>query len=123
MAKVLGLGGIMFKSKDPEKLGEWYKKWLGIPVKGAYGAALPIADLPPNVKTAWAPFAADTTYFAPSTQAFMFNLVVDDLAGILKQIEEGGGTIIGEPEDSPYGKFGRFLDPEGNKVELWEVVR
>ena len=120
MGKVLGIGGVFFKSPEPAKLGEWYKQWLGVPY-GPHGAFLPATELPPEAKIVWSPFSKDTTYFQPSTQPFMLNLIVDNLDEALAQVKEGGATIIGEPEDYPYGKFGRFLDPDGNKVELWQL--
>ena len=68
----------------------------------------------------WSPFKKDTEYFGPSQNPFMFNLVVDDLDGALAQVVEGGAELAGEPSDEFNGRFGWFLDPEGNKVELWE---
>jgi|GEM_PF-234076 len=120
MAKVLGIGGVFFKSPDPAKLGEWYKQYTGMPYS-KYGAFLPVTELPPNAKSAWTPFSKDTDYFAPSTQPFMLNLIVDNVDQILEQVKQGGGTVVGAPEDSPFGRFGRFVDPDGNKVEVWEV--
>lgn len=120
MAKVVGVGGVFFKSSDPTALGEWYKKWLGVPVQHPYGASLKPESMPPGGLTVWAPFDEATTYFEPSDRAFMFNLVVDDLDGVLAQVSEGGAEIVGDVEDLEYGRFGWFMDPEGNKVELWE---
>lgn len=121
MAKVLGLGGIFFKAKDPKKLSEWYKQCLGVPAEYPNGAMLMPGTMPKDACTVWSPFAADTTYFAPSTKDYMFNLVVDDLDGALKQVVEGGATLLGDVENYDYGNFGRFIDPEGNKVELWQL--
>jgi predicted enzyme related to lactoylglutathione lyase len=120
MAKVLGVGGVFFKATDPEKLGAWYRQWLGVPVEPPYGASFKSDTMPPGGVTVWAPFSADTTYFEPSQRAFMINLVVDDLAGALAQVTEGGAQIVGDVQDESYGRFGWFVDPEGNKVELWE---
>ncbi len=120
MARVLGVGGIFFRSKDPEALGRWYQQWLGVPVEHPYGASLKPADMPPAGLTVWAPFKHDTDYFDPSPKEFMFNLVVDDLDGALAQVQEGGAELAGEIEQYEYGRFGWFMDPEGNKVELWE---
>lgn len=120
MAKVLGAGGIFFKSEDPKKLGEWYQTWLGVPVEPPYGASFSPASMPEGGLTVWAPFQADTDYFEPSDRDYMFNLVVDDLDGALAQVREGGAELVGDVEDYPYGRFGHFVDPEGNKVELWE---
>ena len=120
MAKVLGVGGVFFKASDPMKLGAWYQQWLGVPVEPPYGASFKPGTMPPGGFTAWAPFSDDTTYFEPSSKTFMFNLVVDDLADALAQVAEGGARIVGDVQDEPYGRFGWFVDPEGNKVELWE---
>jgi len=120
MARVLGVGGVFFKSEDPEKLGQWYQEWLGVPVDPPYGASFKSADMPAEGCTVWAPFKQETTYFQPSEHPYMFNLVVDDLDGALAQVKEGGAEIVGEVEEFDYGRFGWFVDPEGNKVELWQ---
>lgn len=118
MAKVLGLGGVFFKSADPQKLGAWYKQWLDIPVE-PWGAVLPHGNLPPQAYNVWTPFAADTDYFAPSTSSFMVNLIVDDVDGCLERVREGGAEVMDKIDDGEFGRFGWFVDPEGNKVELW----
>jgi len=120
MAAVIGIGGIFFKASDPDKLGAWYQKHLKLPVEAPYGASLKPENMPPGSFMVWAPFKADTKYFDPSPRDFMFNLVVDDLDGALAQVEEGGGKAVGGIEEMEYGRFGWFIDPEGNKVELWE---
>ena len=120
MARVLGIGGIFLKSNDPKALGEWYKKWLDLPVEHPYGASFKISQLPEKAMGVWSPFPADTTYFSPSTKDFMFNLIVDNLDQALEQVAEGGAKVMENREDMEYGKFGWFIDPEGNKVELWE---
>jgi len=118
MAKVLGLGGVFFKSADPATLGAWYKQWLDVPVE-PWGAVLPHKELPSSAYGVWTPFAADTDYFAPSTSSFMVNFVVDDVDGCLARVLEGGAEVMDKIEDGEFGRFGWFLDPEGNKVELW----
>jgi hypothetical protein len=80
MAKVLGIGGVFFRSEDPEALGDWYARWLGVPVEHPWGASFQPSDLPEKAFGVWAPFKKDTDYFAPET-SFTFNLVVDDLDG------------------------------------------
>ena len=120
MARVLGLGGLFFKSKDPKELGAWYQRWLGVPVEHPYGATFQPRAMPTGAFSVWTPFDQSTTYFEPSTRQFMFNLVVDDLDGALAQVREGGATVLDEIEEMEYGRFGWFIDPEGNKVELWE---
>jgi len=120
MAKVVGVGGVFFKSEDPEKLGAWYQKWLGVPVEPPYGASFRPDSVPPGGLTVWGPFSKDTDYFKPSIREFMFNFMVDDLDGALAQVRQGGAEIVGEILEEDYGRFGWFVDPELNKVELWE---
>jgi len=121
MAKALGVGGVFFKSPDPAALGRWYEKWLGIPLEKDWGgASFPPSAMPPGGATIWSPFPADTKYFDPPDRAFMFNLVVDDLDGALAQVREGGAETPGEIQEMEFGRFGWFIDPDGNKVELWE---
>ena len=119
MAKVIGVGGIFFKSQNPKLLGQWYRDHLGMEV-GEYGADFSPSAMPQNGLTVWCPFGEDTEYFQPSDRPFMFNLVVDDLPAALAQVEAGGATLVGEIVKESYGQFGWFIDPEGNKVELWQ---
>ena len=119
MAKVLGVGGVFFRSPDPARLRTWYAQWLGIPDRG-FGMNFPPSSIPPGGYTVWSPFAADTKYFDPPGREFMVNLMVDDLDGALAQVGQGGGQVVGGIEESEYGRFGWFLDPDGNKVELWQ---
>ena len=77
-------------------------------------------DLPDTSYTIGSPFPKDTTYFEPSKNPYMINLIVDDLEGALKQVAEGGGEVVGSVEELEYGLFAWFPDPEGNKVELWQ---
>ena len=123
MAKVLGVGGIFFKSPDPQKLGRWYSQWLGLNIEPQPGmtfvAFLP-GTMPKHGYTVWSPFASTTTYFSPSDNDFMFNLVVDNLEQALSQVKAGGGIVVGDIEKSDFGQFGWFMDPDGNKVELWQ---
>lgn len=122
MARVIGLGGVFFKSRDPDALKKWYIEHLGAPETEDPGISFPIVDHPDDGYTVFAPFKSETDYFQPSTRDFMINLVVDDLEGVLKRVADGGGTLIGEPKDYDFGKFGWILDPEGNKVELWQPM-
>ena len=120
MAKVLGLGGFFFKSKDPVKLGQWYQRWLGMELESDHNSvSFKPSAMPEKGLSVWAPFSQDTEYFQPSQQPTMVNLIVDDVAEALSQVKEGGAEIIGEVEEYDYGTFGWFVDPEGNKVELW----
>ncbi|MGO4379056.1 VOC family protein [Pseudoduganella sp. RAF53_2] len=120
MAKALGVGGIFFKSKDPQALISWYQTYLGLPTDAPDHAAFMPAVMPPGGCTVFSPFKQTTGYFAPSRREFMFNLIVDDLEGALKQVAEGGAEIVGDVQSFDYGRFGWFIDPDGNKVELWE---
>jgi predicted enzyme related to lactoylglutathione lyase len=121
MAKVLGVGGIFFRSKDPAALLAWYQKWLGFPAENPGHALFFPAAMPVGACTVFSPFPDDTDYFSPSERPFMFNLVVDSLAEALEQVKAGGAVIAGETKAmEPIGTFAWFVDPEGNKVELWE---
>lgn len=118
MAKALGVGGIFFKSPDPAALMAWYQRHLGFSA-GGYMVFAP-SSMPPAGATIFSAFDTGTAKFTPSTREFMFNLVVDDLEGALKQVVEGGAQLVDEVVSDEIGSFGWFLDPDGNKVELWE---
>lgn len=123
MAKVLGIGGIFFKSPDPQKLCQWYAQWLGMSIESESGMSfVPFKanTMPNNGYTVWSAFNDTTCYFAPSDKEFMFNLVVDDIDEAMKQVTAGGAEKVGDIEKSEYGRFGWFIDPDGNKVELWQ---
>jgi predicted enzyme related to lactoylglutathione lyase len=120
--RVTGLGGFFFKSENPDQIKKWYATHLGIPVD-TYGWTFWWKD--ENGKkcsTQWSPFEAKTSYFNPSEKPFMMNFRVDDLVALLEVLQEEGVTIVGEMEEFEYGKFAWVLDPEGNKVELWEPI-
>ncbi len=120
MAKVLGVGGVFFKSKDPQALMKWYQSALGVPADSPDYATFFAATMPSGGCTVFSPFKDSTEYFAPSSSSFMFNLIVDDLDGALRQVSEAGAALAGEVQSYDYGRFGWFIDPDGNKVELWE---
>ena len=120
--RVTGLGGFFFKTKDPDGIKAWYKNHLGIPTD-QYGWTFWWKDKEgKDCSTQWSPMNEDTTYFKPSEKQFMMDFRVADLKGLLKVLEKEGVTIVGEVEEYEYGKFGWILDPEGNKIELWEPV-
>jgi len=120
--RVTGLGGVFFKTKEPNVIKEWYGKHLGLPVDD-YGCTFWWKDKEGNeCSTQWSPFKEDTTYFKPSEKQFMMNFRVENLHELLKVLKSEGVTIVGEVEEYEYGKFGWILDPEGNKIELWEPV-
>ncbi len=123
MAKVVGVGGVFFKSPDPQKLNQWYSRWLGLAIGSEPGASFNPQDMPEKSYTVWSVFTATTDYFSPSGKEFMFNLIVDNLKEALSQVQEGGAQIVGDVEEYDIGKFGWFIDPDGNKVELWEPPR
>ena len=123
MRRVTGIGGIFFKARDPKALAAWYQTHLGIDVQDWGGAAFPWrgADNPEGVgTTVWSPFAADTTYFAPGTAPFMVNYRVEDLHALLAVLRAEGVQVEDKVEESEFGKFGWVIDPEGNKLELWQ---
>ncbi len=123
MARVTGLGGVFFKAEDPEAMKAWYRDHLGIePDPGGYVSFLwrPMDEPDRVARTAWSPFDADTGYFAPSEKPWMLNYRVDDLDALLDQLREAGVEVVGDVEEYEYGRFGWIVDPEGNKVELWE---
>jgi catechol 2,3-dioxygenase-like lactoylglutathione lyase family enzyme len=123
MKRVTGIGGIFFKSRDPKALGAWYRERLGIELEDWGGAifAWKGPDNPEGVgTTVWSPFAADTDYFAPGSASFMINYRVDDLHALLAALRAEGVHVEEKVDESELGKFGWVVDPEGNKVELWE---
>jgi predicted enzyme related to lactoylglutathione lyase len=120
MARALGVGGIFFRSPDPARLREWYREWLGIESDGDGGAMFFPADMPPEALTVWSPFPNGTDYFGSSGQAFMINLIVDDLDAALAQVRAGGALVDERTESYDYGRFGWFTDPDGHRVELWQ---
>jgi predicted enzyme related to lactoylglutathione lyase len=121
MQRVTGIGGIFFKASDPEKLKAWYRDCLGVPVD-EHGMVSFATAGDPGPSTLWQPFARDTTYFAPSEAPFMLNFRVADLHAMLAQLRAAGAAVDDKVMDEPYGKFGWVMDPEGNRIELWEPV-
>jgi len=120
--RVTGLGGIFFKTKDPKATKEWYGKHLGLAVD-EYGCTFRWKDENhQNATTHWSPFDTKTTYFEPSTKDFMINFRDENLQALLETLKKEGVTVIDKIEKYQYGKFGWILDPEGNKIELWEPV-
>ncbi|KAA9034464.1 VOC family protein [Ginsengibacter hankyongi] len=124
MKKVTGIGGIFFKCKDPNKIREWYKMHLGFDTDqhGANFEWREDADSTTKGSTQWSPFAETTKYFEPSTKDFMINYRVNNLEVLVLQLKNEGVTIVDKIETFDYGKFVHIMDPEGNKVELWEPI-
>jgi predicted enzyme related to lactoylglutathione lyase len=119
MQRVLGIGGVFFKARDPRGLAEWYREHLGVSVADWGGAVFKNSEDVVG-STVWSPFAADTAYFEPSTQPFMLNFRVADLDAMLAQLRAGGVDVDARVEQSEFGRFGWAMDPEGNRIELWQ---
>jgi predicted enzyme related to lactoylglutathione lyase len=117
MKRVTGIGGIFFKAKDAPALQAWYKRHLGIDVQPWGGAAFTWTD---GGTTVWNIDSAQSKHFAPSTATFMVNYRVEDLHALVKVLREEGCNVLDKIDDSEYGKFAWVIDPEGNKVELWQ---
>lgn len=123
MKRVTGIGGIFFKAKDPASMSAWYKDHLGIDVQSWGGASFDWSDSdgkPTGGTTAWLVAPDDTEQFAPSNSRFMVNYRVDDLLSLVDALKAEGCDVLDKIDDSEYGKFGWVIDPEGNKVELWQ---
>ena len=121
MGKVLGIGGVFFKSKDPGALTTWYRDVLGLELQDWGGIVFEPAAMAgyPGAATVFSPFETDSDYFAPSTREFMINFAVDDLDGILAHCAQHGIEANVVADDSN-GRFAHILDPEGTKIELWQ---
>ena len=122
--KVTGIGGIFFFSDDPEKTKEWYGKNLGLAIND-YGSAFEFrnAHRPDEINyLSWSPFKNGSEYFKPSEKPFMINYRVQNIEGLIKQLKANGVVVLDEIEEYEYGKFVHIMDPEGNKIELWEPV-
>lgn len=123
MAKVTGIGGVFFKSKgDRAALAEWYRKNLGVQVESYGGAVFHWRDDPGvgEAATAWHIADAASKWFQPSDAPFMINYRVDDLDEMLAGLRAAGVQVVGGPDADENGKFAWVLDPDGNKVELWQ---
>jgi predicted enzyme related to lactoylglutathione lyase len=119
MRRVVGLGGVFFKARDPEKLYAWYEKHLGLTRSGS-DAVIFHHKGDESGATVWSIFPADTRYFDPSPAPFMINYRVEDLDALLEVLAAEGVPIDPKREEYEYGKFAWITDPEGNRIELWE---
>lgn len=124
MARVTGIGGVFLKSRDPKALAAWYAKHLGIQLNDWGGAAFLWSDEVPATTgtTAWSIFPEDTKHFGPGNQTAMIDYRVDDLDALLEQLAGSGVTIEPKREEAGYGKFAWIVDPDGNRVELWQPL-
>lgn len=119
MERILGIGGVFFKARDPKALAAWYAEHLGVPVvKGESYAALANEG---EAEVVWSVFPQTTDYFEPSRAPFMFNYRVRDLDAMLSQLRAAGAEVEERIEEYEYGRFGWAMDPEGNRFELWEI--
>lgn len=124
MKKVTGIGGVFFKCKDPKVINEWYKTKLGFNTT-PYGTSFEWRHDDDSTKkgtTQWNPFPENTKYFEPSTKEFMINYRVENLEALVEELKKENVTVVDKIETYDYGKFVHILDPEGNKIELWEPI-
>lgn len=122
LKRVTGIGGVFFKAQNSKNLINWYAIHLGLDTND-YGSTFWWND--ENGKkcsTQWSPFSETTNYFEPSEKQFMQNFRVDNLEALLQVLKEEGVNLIGEMQIFDYGKFAWIMDPEGNKIELWEPI-
>jgi len=125
MARITGIGGVFFKSRnDRAALASWYHKLLGMPLESFGGAVLRWPDDEAEDKglTVWHIAEKESQWFSPSDSPFMINYRVDNLDEMIAQLSAGGIEIVGGPESHENGRFAWIMDPEGNKVELWEPM-
>lgn len=123
MQRVTGIGGIFIKARDPERMKDWYRRHLGIDIQAWGGTAFRwhTPERPePEGMTVWSIFPPDTRYFDPSPAPFMVNYRVDDLHAVLAALRAEGCTVDAKVEESEFGKFGWVMDPEDNRIELWQ---
>ncbi len=123
MEKVSGIGGVFLKAKNPEAMAAWYETHLGISFEGNTYAILKWREAIQADQNPTSVFwftEQDTTYFAPSTSQFMMNFRVNNLDAMLEQLKNAGVEVLPEIVEDTNGRFGRILDPEGNKIELWQ---
>ncbi len=122
--KVTGIGGIFFFAENPSEVREWYGRNLGLEIDD-YGSVFEFrnANNPDEINyLRWGPFRKGSAYFAPSPKEFMINYRVRNIEGLVRKLQENGVTVVDTIESYEYGKFVHIMDPEGNKIELWEPV-
>lgn len=119
MARVTGIGGVFLKARDPAALGAWYREHLGVPVEeGGWAVFRWGGDV--SGSTVWALFPDETEYFGSSEAQAMVNFRVEDLDRMLSELRAEGVEVLDRVEEHEYGRFGWIVDPEGNRVELWQ---
>jgi predicted enzyme related to lactoylglutathione lyase len=125
MGRVTGIGGIFFKARNPQKLAAWYQDHLGLTPAEGGAVVFQWRELShPDRKgmTVWSPFPEQTRYFDPSRASFMINYRVEDLDAVLEQLRTEGIEVDSRIEESEIGRFGWVMDPEGNRIELWQTL-
>ena len=122
--RILGIGGVFFKSANRDQMRDWYSKHLGLTDKGG-GMMLPWREKDDSQKehvTVWSLFPGSTDYFGPANPQFMINYIVDDLDALLDRLQQEGVKVDPKRMEESYGKFAWIYDPDGNKIELWQPV-
>ena len=126
MARITGIGGVFFKSRNDNKaLAKWYQQHLGLPLEESFGGAIlrwPDDKAEDKGLTVWHVAGKDSKWFSPSDSSFMINYRVDNLDELMAQLRADGVEIVSGPESHENGKFGWIMDPDVNKVELWEPM-
>ena len=120
MAKILGVGSVFIHSADPDGLFAWYSQCLGSEAIESQQSRSALVDT--DKLLLWSVVDGDPDSLNHGRNDFTFNLIVEDVDSALRQIEDAGGTIVGEAENGEKGRFGWFIDPDGNKVELWQPI-
>lgn len=118
MKRVVGIGGIFFKARDPEKLRAWYQTHMGIEVQAWGGTVFPWCN--PEGMTVWSISPQSAESFEPSQAPFMINYVVENLPDVLAALRAEGCDVDARVDESEFGAFGWVMDPEGNRIELWQ---
>jgi len=124
MERVTGIGGVFIKARNPDRLYQWYEKHLGIKRDNPSAAVFHWRHAEKSKKkgmTVWSLFPQHSDYFGAGPQTFMMNYQVDDLMDVLKSLRAEGVVVDPRVEESEYGKFGWVVDPEGNRIELWQA--
>lgn len=119
MERILGIGGIFFKARDPKALADWYRVHLGVPLDAGQTYCM-LVSTGAGEQTVWSTFPADTAYFGPGPASSMVNYRVRDLDAMLAQLRAAGAQVEERVEDYDFGRFGWAADPEGNRFELWQ---
>lgn len=118
--RAVGVGGVFFKARHADPLAKWYVDMLGLPADEESGVSFISRDETPGARTVFATFESDSEYFGKPQQQFMINFRVDDLDALLERLQRAGVEILPELQEYDFGRFAWIVDPEGNRVELWE---